>query len=87
MTRAQTPAERQRRRRTRDRDGKRVAQIEIDAALVEDALLRTGYLTRADSDDRAKVDAALCRAVEVWSKEKIAAALASRVTTRLSELS
>jgi hypothetical protein len=54
------------------RSGKRVASIEIDEALIEDALLRAGVLSRIDADDPSKVDAALSESVETWSKQQIA---------------
>jgi hypothetical protein len=62
---------RQQRRRDRLRSGKRVASIEIDEALIEDALLRAGVLSRIDADDPSKVDAALSEAVETWSNQQI----------------
>jgi hypothetical protein len=83
ISRALTPAERQRRRRERVREGRLRIVVEIDGALIEDALQRAGILSPADADDPQKVDAALCEAVRAWAKTTIAAALAesmSRVT-------
>ena len=71
---------RQQWRRDRLRSGKRVASIEIDEALIEDALLRAGVLSRIDADDPSKVDAALSEAVETWSKQQIAEALAASMS-------
>ena len=47
---AVTAAERQRRYRTRQRRGRCVVPIEVDAALIEDALIRRRFLRREDAD-------------------------------------
>ena len=56
-------AERMRRHRERVRDGRRGVWIEIDAAIIEDALIRRRFLRREDSDDPQMVAAALQEAV------------------------
>jgi hypothetical protein len=89
-----TAVQRMRRCRARQRAGRRTVLLDIDVALIEDALLRTGFLSRADSDDQVKVDAALREAVDAWSKEKIARCLLEddkpdrllRVTTKTQKL-
>jgi hypothetical protein len=63
MTTPQTPAERQRRYRERLRDGRRVVPVEIDASIIEDALVRRRFLRREDADHPEKVAAALREAV------------------------
>jgi hypothetical protein len=60
---AQTPAERMRLHRARKRDGRRVVPVEIDQAVIEDALIRRRFLRREDADDPEKVAAALREAV------------------------
>jgi hypothetical protein len=60
---ALTPAERMRRHRERVRDGIRVVPVEIDAAIIELALIQRRFLRREDSDDPEKVAAALRAAV------------------------
>jgi hypothetical protein len=62
-SRAQTPAERQRRYRERLRDGRRVVPLEVDQAIIEDALVRRRLLRREDADNPKKVAAALRAAV------------------------
>lgn len=61
--RALTPAEYQRRYRRRQREGKRVVPVEIDAALIEDGLVARGFLAPANADDTVKVAAAFREAV------------------------
>ena len=73
MTKRERDRLRQQRRRDRMRAGKRVISIEVDEALVEDALVAGGFL--ADTDDHKKVAAALASAIHAWSEEQIAAAL------------
>jgi hypothetical protein len=63
MTRAQTPAERQRAYRERVRQGRRVVPVEVDAALVEDGLVASGFLRREDADNPKKVADAIREAV------------------------
>jgi hypothetical protein len=63
VTTPQTPADYQRQYRRRQREGKRVIPVEVDSALVEDALVRRGFLRREDADDPKKVAAALRTAV------------------------
>lgn len=58
-----TAAARQRRRRARIRDGLRVFRIEASQFDLADALVTAGWLKGWDADDRAKVEAALGRAV------------------------
>ena len=62
-SRAQTPAEYQRRYRRRRREGRRVVPVEIDESIIEDALIRRGFLLARDADDPKKLAAALCEAV------------------------
>ena len=60
---ALTPAERQRRRRERVSAGRRCVAVEVDAAVIEDALVRRRFLRREDADDPEKIAAALREAV------------------------
>jgi hypothetical protein len=86
---ALTPAERKRRERERKRAGLRRVVLWVDEVLVDDVLLLTGNLARVDVDDPQKVHATFSAAVEKWAMEKIAAALAqrmSRVTTYSVEM-
>ncbi len=64
--RALSAAEKQRRHRQRVRAGKRCVKVEIDAALVEDALVGRGFLAREDADDPEKVATALREAVQQY---------------------
>jgi hypothetical protein len=57
------PAERMRRHRERVREGRRIVLVEIDRAVIEDALIRRRFLRREDADDLEKVAAALQEAV------------------------
>jgi hypothetical protein len=67
----QTPAERVRRCRQRQRDGRRIAHIEIDAAMAEDVVLRLGLLPPQDADVVPLVDAAIARLVDDWLRDAI----------------
>jgi hypothetical protein len=78
--RALTPAERQQRRRARVRDGKRCIRVEVDEALLEDALLAGGFLT--DIGDSRAVASALGRAIHAWSEEQLARYLLDGDVTR-----
>jgi hypothetical protein len=73
---------RQRRRRERLRAGKRRIVLELDEVTLELALIRRGFLARADADDPAKVAAALCTAVEQWIAPPPDPDQPSRVTTK-----
>jgi hypothetical protein len=55
--------QRQRRYRERIRDGRRIVPVEVDASIIEDALVRRRFLRREDADDPEKVAAALQAAV------------------------
>jgi hypothetical protein len=46
-----TAADYQRRYRQRQRDGRRVVPVEIDAAIIELALIGRRFLRREDADD------------------------------------
>jgi hypothetical protein len=58
-----TAAERQRAYRARLREGRRIVPVEIDQAIIEDALVRRGFLRGEDADNPEKVTAALRAAV------------------------
>jgi ribosomal protein S12 len=62
-SREQTSAEYQRRYRRRRREGRRVVPVEIDESIIEDALIRRGFLLAQDADDPKKLAAALREAV------------------------
>ena len=85
MTRALTAAERQRRRRARHDAGRRRIVVEPDWAALEDALLLSGLLSRAEIDDPEKVDAATLAALQDWIAQQLASDVdppqVSRVTT------
>jgi hypothetical protein len=52
-----------RRYRERLRAERRIVPVEIDQAIIEDALVRRGFLRASDTDDPKKVAAALREAV------------------------
>jgi hypothetical protein len=58
-------AERQRRRRERARNGRAVLGVEVDYDTTTAALVEAGFIAEDEIDDRAKVAAALSKAVEL----------------------
>lgn len=56
-----TPAERQRQRRERQREGKVVLHIVVDAVDVAEAMIALKHLHPANEDDRAALEAAIER--------------------------
>ena len=57
---ALTTAERQRRYRTRQKDGVQIVPVAVDQGVIE-GLVASGNLDSEDAGDRAKIEAALLR--------------------------
>jgi hypothetical protein len=64
-----SPAQKQKRYRQRTRDGRIVAHVVVDHCLVVSALLRLGWLTEAQAQDRTKVEDLLAEVIEGWGRE------------------
>lgn len=61
-------AQRQREHAYRKRRGLRIARVLVDEVATAEALIAFGLLPRCDADNPAKVDEALGKAVDVWTK-------------------
>jgi hypothetical protein len=66
-----TPAERQKRRRQRERDNLRVWPIETNEALTAEALIVSGFLEEHEAQNFGSCCKALSRVVRIWTTQTL----------------